>query len=149
MSNISEGIAILKQKQKEISNLSENLAKSIEQELINIIKKTALELNNFDLAEPIYKFKVIFDQCADENTPTISYRITLEPKEKMKSENFVNFSNHFFRNNNEMKEKIGKERMNVALKIRNAILPIMDDHYLVDILVNELHYNHVTVDLTK
>ena len=146
-STLSIGLEKLKQKQEEIYNISEGMAKEIEKQIILIIKTTASELKNNEMAEPIAKFKVMFDQCADESEPTIGYSITLKPKEKMQTEKFFGFSNQFMKE--ETKDLIGKERIQLALKIKRELQPIMGERFMVDILIDHLWYNHITVDLTK
>jgi hypothetical protein len=142
---LSDSISALKNKISEVENMSENLAKVVEKELIELIKKTSADNGNKELEKPIIQFRVSLDKAADENIPTIGYGIMINPKEKFTPAKFVNFNYHFLKE--DVKSSIGNERMKIAFAIKKAISTIMEDDFLVSILVENLWYNHITVDL--
>lgn len=144
---MADSILALKNKLSEVEIMSDNLAKVVEKEIIGLIKKTSEENGNKELEVPIIQFRVFFDQCADESFPTIGYSIMINPKEKFTPAKFVNFNHHFLKE--DVKASIGSERMKIAFAIKKAISEIMEDDFLVQILVDNLGYNHITVDLRK
>lgn len=143
---ILEQVKLLEQKEKEIEAISVNLALSIEKEIISLVKNKAKELGNDELEAPIFKFKVYFDRCADENYPDIAYRIMVEPKVKFNPEKFIRFERRCF---SDTQPQITQEQSDIAFALKRVISVFMQDSKMVEIMVNHLDYNQIVVDLLK
>lgn len=140
MSNvISESLSKVKNKQKEVVSVEQELFDTMKEQIVVIVKEKAKEIAETITDSDVLKFKVNFEQSGYDIEPVLSYQIAT--KKEPEFFRFYSFGIDV--------EKIGKSNIKFGNELKKSIKPIMDDEDLVSILLRYSDCNSITIDLTN
>lgn len=146
--SISDGTAELqnlKDRSLEYHNFVEKTLLDLRQKVIELVKDTYRKNRHPDF--PIYQFKIELKHQYDSNDAIVNYSIDIEGDRNTSFEKFISFSS--LRMTRMEKEKIGMERINVALKLKKSVVGLFSDPFLQDLILQKGNFEQIKISLPR